>query len=89
MRRFKEDDGKRHREENQLTSFPSLLEEHAVVRDGKDGADQKGDRVQGSLGRIFKSVWISGQKEKDKVPQGSASWSSTHWRSDTSTFGGT
>jgi hypothetical protein len=49
---------------DQLTSFPSLLEEHGLLREGEERRRNEQDGsgyMGGSLGRMFSAVWGGGE----------------------------
>jgi hypothetical protein len=65
LRRFKRNEHMERGNVDQLTTFPSLLEEHGVLRERErerrnvEGGDG-GGYVGGSLGRMFSAVWGGG-----------------------------
>jgi hypothetical protein len=63
MRRFRKHEQKERRKGDEYTSFPRLLEEHAVVRDQEWGLEEEKESGMGGLvGMLSGVVWRGGWK---------------------------
>lgn len=63
VRRFKQHERRDWNDRATLTSFPSLLEEHAIIREREEEkrkGDDGGGGVYGSWGRMYNALWGGG-----------------------------
>ncbi|KAF2821901.1 hypothetical protein CC86DRAFT_102078 [Ophiobolus disseminans] len=57
LRRFKKHERREWNDQNRLTQFPCLLEEHAVLMEREERKREEEGSGYGSLGRIMSAVW--------------------------------